>query len=205
MPPVLRNGPRAGLALATLLLAACATHPAAEPATQATEQPVASDAADKDLTAALMAGEFAWQDGRGSAAAKHFLRAAKLSGDAKVAEHATRIALVSKEFELAEEAVARWRELDGKALGGKTCLDFGSSDKAGLACAADCSFDTSKCTAFCGDGKKASTEPSFIFSAAWLGLRYSGVMSFSPTSASGSSSLRCARWHISVPPLRCGW
>lgn len=117
MPPVLRNGPRAGLVLATLLLAACATHPAAEPATQAAEQPVASDAADKDLTAALMAGEFAWQDGRGSAAAKHFLRAAKLSGDAKVAEHATRIALVSKEFELAEEAVARWRELDGKALG----------------------------------------------------------------------------------------
>jgi hypothetical protein len=47
---------------------------------------------------------------------------------------------------------------DGKELGGKTCLDFGSTDKAGLACAADCSFDTSKCTAFCGDGKKASSE-----------------------------------------------
>ena len=56
-------------------------------------------------------------------------------------------------------AIDPFEACDGKALGGKTCLDFGSSDKAGLACAADCSFDTSKCTAFCGDGKKASTEP----------------------------------------------
>lgn len=48
---------------------------------------------------------------------------------------------------------------DGKELGGKSCLDFGSSDKAGLACTADCAFDTSKCTAFCGDGKKNSSEP----------------------------------------------
>lgn len=47
---------------------------------------------------------------------------------------------------------------DGADLGGKTCLDFGSSDAAGLACTADCSFDTSKCTAFCGDGVKGSAE-----------------------------------------------
>ena len=47
---------------------------------------------------------------------------------------------------------------DGTDLGGKTCLDFGSSDATGLACTSDCSLDTSKCTAFCGDGVKGSAE-----------------------------------------------
>jgi hypothetical protein len=47
---------------------------------------------------------------------------------------------------------------DGTELGGKTCLDFGSTDAAGLACAADCSFDVSKCVARCGDGIKDSAE-----------------------------------------------
>ena len=47
---------------------------------------------------------------------------------------------------------------DGAELGGKTCLDFGSSNADGLACTADCSFDPAACTAFCGDGKKDSTE-----------------------------------------------
>jgi hypothetical protein len=47
---------------------------------------------------------------------------------------------------------------DGNELAGKTCLDFGSTDKHGLTCTADCGFDTSKCTAFCGDGKRSSSE-----------------------------------------------
>jgi hypothetical protein len=47
---------------------------------------------------------------------------------------------------------------DGRDLGGKTCLDFGSTDKAGLKCKADCSFDPSGCTAYCGDGIKHSAE-----------------------------------------------
>jgi hypothetical protein len=47
---------------------------------------------------------------------------------------------------------------DGQDLGGKTCLDFGSSYPEGLKCAADCSFDTSGCKGYCGDGMKQSNE-----------------------------------------------
>lgn len=47
---------------------------------------------------------------------------------------------------------------DGENLAGKTCLDFGSSDAAGLTCTSDCSFDASSCTARCGDGIKHSSE-----------------------------------------------
>lgn len=47
---------------------------------------------------------------------------------------------------------------DGANLNGKTCLDFGSTGKNGLACKADCSFDISKCTQVCGDGVKNTIE-----------------------------------------------
>jgi hypothetical protein len=47
---------------------------------------------------------------------------------------------------------------DGRDLAGKTCADFGSSDAAGLACAADCTFDKSRCNGICGDGRKGSEE-----------------------------------------------
>lgn len=39
---------------------------------------------------------------------------------------------------------------DGIDLGGKTCADFGGSGT--LACASDCTFDKSGCSAFCGNG-----------------------------------------------------
>jgi hypothetical protein len=48
---------------------------------------------------------------------------------------------------------------DGADLGGKTCVDFGSTDVAGLACTADCSFDKSGCKSYCGDGHKGTEEP----------------------------------------------
>jgi hypothetical protein len=47
---------------------------------------------------------------------------------------------------------------DGKELGGKTCLDFGSMYPEGLKCAADCSYDTSGCKGYCGDGLRQSNE-----------------------------------------------
>lgn len=47
---------------------------------------------------------------------------------------------------------------DGADLGGRTCVDFGSTDARGLACTADCSFDKSGCQAFCGDGHKGTEE-----------------------------------------------
>jgi hypothetical protein len=47
---------------------------------------------------------------------------------------------------------------DGADLAGRSCVDFGSTDTAGLACTADCSFDKSGCNGFCGDGHKGSEE-----------------------------------------------
>jgi hypothetical protein len=34
---------------------------------------------------------------------------------------------------------------DGADLSGKTCVDFGKSNPVGLACSANCTFDTSAC------------------------------------------------------------
>jgi hypothetical protein len=47
---------------------------------------------------------------------------------------------------------------DGRDLGGKTCVDFGSIAAAGLACTSECSLDTSGCNGICGDGHKGATE-----------------------------------------------
>jgi tetratricopeptide (TPR) repeat protein len=105
--------------VAALLLAACsanAPRPApAETAAPAAGQPLSSD--DKDVMAALMAGEFAWQDGRAASAARHFGRAAAASDDPAIAEHATRVAVVAKEWELARTALARWKQLAPGARG----------------------------------------------------------------------------------------
>jgi tetratricopeptide (TPR) repeat protein len=109
-----------------LALAACAgpgprTAPAAEaPAGEAGDTgaegaPLTSE--DKDVMAALMAGEFAWQDGRAASAARHFARAAAASDDPAIAEHATRVAIVAKAWDLARESLARWRTLAPDAVG----------------------------------------------------------------------------------------
>jgi hypothetical protein len=47
---------------------------------------------------------------------------------------------------------------DGTNLNGRTCLDFGANDPSGLTCTADCSFDTTGCTAYCGDSIKGALE-----------------------------------------------
>jgi uncharacterized protein (TIGR02996 family) len=109
-----------------LALAACAgpaprTAPAADaPADDAVGAagdgaPLSSE--DKDVMAALMAGEFAWQDGRAASAARHFARAAAASDDPAIAEHATRVAIVAKAWDLARESLARWRTLAPDAIG----------------------------------------------------------------------------------------
>lgn len=104
---------------AALLLAGCAA-PAPRPASgdaspAAATQPLSSD--DKDVMAALMAGEFAWQDGRAASAARHFGRAAAASDDPAIAEHATRVAVVAKEWDLARIGLARWKQLAPAARG----------------------------------------------------------------------------------------
>ncbi len=47
---------------------------------------------------------------------------------------------------------------DGTNLNGMTCVTFGSTDAAGLACKPDCSFDKSGCNGVCGDGHKGTEE-----------------------------------------------
>ena len=72
---------------------------------------------DKDVMAALMAGEFAWQDGRSDSAARHYARAAELGQDPGIAEHATKVALSAQQWGVAADTIARWRALDPKAAG----------------------------------------------------------------------------------------
>ena len=57
----------------------------------------------------LLAGEFALQAGKLDEAAKHYLDAARLSGDTGLAERATRIALLANEDRVAREALALWK------------------------------------------------------------------------------------------------
>ncbi len=66
---------------------------------------------DRELFTALMAAEFALQDGRVESAAKHYARAALLSSDPKVSEQAARIALQAGLSDLATQSLKRWREL----------------------------------------------------------------------------------------------
>jgi tetratricopeptide (TPR) repeat protein len=108
----------AGLGVA-LLLAACLVAPSPAAAAEETKTEGAADASPetRDLSEALMAAEFAWQDGRHAAAAKHFARAAELSDDPAIAEHATRVALVAKEAALARTCLERWRKLAPDAIG----------------------------------------------------------------------------------------
>ncbi len=127
----------ASAAVFALLLGACAStrtapESVAEPVADATGETSTSEPEQPpDVMSALMAGEFAWQDGRGASAAKHFMRAAELSDDPKIAEHATRVALASKEWDLARTAVARWRALDPDAAGivqAQAALALGAGD-----------------------------------------------------------------------------
>lgn len=106
-------------ALCIAALAGCGsapTKPAPSDDVRISTEKVTADV-DRDVNAALLAGEFAWQDGRGASAARHYVRAAELSSDPKIAAHATRIALASKEWELARTAVRRWKALDAEAPG----------------------------------------------------------------------------------------
>lgn len=120
---------------ACLALAACQSTPTrVVPPDPATAQ-TAAGASDRDVMAAMMAGEFAWQDGRAEIAAGHFARAARASNDPKVAAHATRVAIAARQWELAEAMRARWTELDGGDLaitqaGAMIAIGTGATERA---------------------------------------------------------------------------
>jgi tetratricopeptide (TPR) repeat protein len=115
--PLIANRIVACVVLAALG-AGCAS---TQPRSTASDVRIASETVtadvDRDVNAALLAGEFAWQDGRTASAAKHYVRAAELSPDPKIAAHAARVALTAKEWELARSAVKRWKSLDASAPG----------------------------------------------------------------------------------------
>lgn len=88
---------------------------AAEDAAGTVDAVAPATGADRELFTALMAAEFALQDGRVESAAKHYARAALLSSDPKVAEQAARIALQADRADLAAQSLKRWRELSPQA------------------------------------------------------------------------------------------
>ncbi len=88
---------------------------AAEDAAGTVDTVVPESGADRELFTALMAAEFALQDGRIESAAKHYARAALMSSDPKVAEQAARIALQAGLPDLAAQSLGRWRVLAPQA------------------------------------------------------------------------------------------
>lgn len=72
-------------------------------------------AADDDLLA-LLSGEFALQEGRYAEAARAYVAAAENSAAVELSERAARVALLAKDAELAERALARWTTLAPDAL-----------------------------------------------------------------------------------------
>jgi tetratricopeptide (TPR) repeat protein len=94
------------------LLAACASAPASRPAAIAPEVPTAKPVSpDADVLARLLAAQFALQDNDLAAGARGFAEAARLSDDPGIAEEATRLALTTKDWPLAETSLARWQAL----------------------------------------------------------------------------------------------
>jgi len=99
------------IAVAALALA---LSPAMAQATRPASAGVATATAPT-LTEAL-SGEFALQDGRLKDAGRHYLAAARASGDATLAERATRIALLADDTPTAQAALAMWHAADPAAL-----------------------------------------------------------------------------------------
>jgi len=103
---------RATLCVVVLALVGCA---ADAPIRNAV--PAAPAAEPDEVLAALMAAEFAWQDGRRESAARHYARAAALSQDPTVAERAAQAAVLARDGALARQGLKRWRTLNPSARG----------------------------------------------------------------------------------------
>lgn len=73
--------------------------------------------AQEDPLVEAMTGEFAVQSGDFEAAARHYLNAARVSDDPVLAERATQAAMLAGDSALAEQAIARWTELDPDSRG----------------------------------------------------------------------------------------
>ncbi len=102
---------------AALVLSACAAPVREMPRKAPVEQSVHAVAEARDLPLKLIGAEFALQRGDLASAAKGYAEASVLSADPAIAEQATRLALASKQWQLAGETLQRWQSLDPKAVG----------------------------------------------------------------------------------------
>ncbi len=88
---------------------------------------------EETIKTALMAGEFALQDGRMESAAKHYAKAANLSTDAKVITHALQVMFSAKKWDLAApvlERAASLPEMSALTIAqGRAALALASNEK----------------------------------------------------------------------------
>ncbi|MET0013836.1 MAG: tetratricopeptide repeat protein [Sedimenticola sp.] len=133
-----------------LLLVACTSVPektsSPEKAPEGGERPASADQPferptspaaelDSEIVFNALAGEVAAQRGELDLAYRHLLQAAELSGDAKAAERAARLAVYLKRNDLAVKAIARWSELSpndmaARQLGAAVALKQGDLEFA---------------------------------------------------------------------------
>lgn len=107
-----------GAAVAGVVLAACAPlAPRNQVRESAAVAAVAPVAVEQDLLLKLLAAQFALHANDVGAAAQGFAQAAELSGDARLAEEATRLALAARDWPLATRATTRWQSLAPAAAG----------------------------------------------------------------------------------------
>lgn len=105
------------LGLIALALVACAQPARIVRAPAHTAQSVHPVPRDADLPLALITAELAVQRNDLAAAADAYAQAMMLSEDAAVPEQATRLAIASRQWPLAEQGLERWRVLDPDAVG----------------------------------------------------------------------------------------
>lgn len=128
-------------ALLALGLGACAvTPPRPAPKTAVTPQPlarmvIATPDADHDAMAQLLAGEMALNHTDLKAASEHYGKAMAVSGDPKVAERATGLAIAVHDGAAAQRALDRWQALGAKPAEmaqarAELALDHGDADEA---------------------------------------------------------------------------
>jgi tetratricopeptide (TPR) repeat protein len=123
------------LIASTILLAttlgACASAPQRSMAT-IVHPHAAPVRVEDDAMLALLAGQFALQDNDLADAARHYAHAARLVGDPRVAEQATRLALAVKDWKLARDSLARWQQLAPEAAAlaqARAAIALGSGDE----------------------------------------------------------------------------
>ncbi len=115
--PAGRRGLTVVLVAIGLLLGACAAPVREMTRKTPIEQSVHAVDEAGDLPLKLIAAEFALQRGDLVTAARGYAEASALSMDSAIAEQATRLALASKQWQIARGTLQRWQRLDPKAVG----------------------------------------------------------------------------------------